>query len=95
MKEQLTAEKKRQTDKYHEMVSNLLKKEKHVIDYLPMEVPEDANASFCSVEYYLLNSDKNVMLKDRFVAVIYKLMCYYKLCVLWGEWDEYPDPSRF
>lgn len=94
MRNQFAAGKDRQKDKYYKLMNSLTEKERHVIDYLPMDVPKDAAETFSDVEYYLLNSEKKMALKDRFEAVIYKLMCFYKLCILWGEWEECPKPER-
>lgn len=45
------------------------------------------------MEYYLLGSDKHIGLKDRFVAVILKLMCYYHVAILWNGWVDRPFPG--
>ena len=49
--------------------------------------------SFFDVEYYLLSSDKHIELKDRFVAVILKLMCYYHVAILRNGWVDRPSPK--
>ncbi|SFQ49568.1 hypothetical protein SAMN02910358_02461 [Lachnospiraceae bacterium XBB1006] len=93
MKRKLAEDKKKQQDAYWEMVRKLSRKQAYVVDYLPMDVPEDAVTSYGDVSYYILN-EKKTELKNRFVAVIHKLMCYYKMCLGWGEWEEYPDPAK-
>lgn len=48
---------------------------------------------FFDVEYYLLNSKKYCTLKDKFVCVILKLMCYCHILVLWNRWIDKPKPE--
>lgn len=76
-----------------ERIDILLKKSCYIMDFLPERVEQDNGGSFFDVEYYLLNSDKHVDLKNRFVSVILKLMCYYHVAVLWGEWIDRPKPE--
>ena len=45
------------------------------------------------MEYYLLNSDKRFSLKDKFVNVILKLMCYYHVSIQWKGWIDSPSPQ--
>lgn len=80
---------KNQTD----IVDELLEKPCYIIDFLPQRVLPSANGQFSAVEYYLLNSDKHISIKDKFVNVILKLMCYYSICVLWNEWLDRPSPE--
>lgn len=74
-------------------IDALLEKPCYIIDFLPEQVEPDNGGQFFEVEYFLLNSDKHIGLKDRFVAVILKLMCYYHVAVLWNGWVDRPKPK--
>ena len=74
-------------------IDALLEKPCYIIDFLPEQVKPDNGGQFFEVEYYLLNSDKYIGLKDRFVAVVLKLMCYYHVAVLWNGWVDRPSPK--
>ena len=74
-------------------IDGLLEKSCYIIDFLPEQVKTDAGGQFFDVEYYLLNSEKHFSLKDRFVNVILKLMCYYHVSIYWGGWIDRPTPQ--
>ena len=76
-----------------EKIDILLKKSCYIMDFLPKQIEDDNEGQFFDVEYYLLNSDKHIDIKNRFVSVILKLMCYYHVSVLWGEWIDRPKPK--
>ena len=76
-----------------DILDELLEKDCYIIDFLPEQVPGDADGQFFDVEYYLLNSLKHVSIKDKFVNIILKLMCYYRVTVLWNGWADRPDPE--
>lgn len=76
-----------------EKIDCLLEKNCYIMDFLPEQVKQDRNGQFFDVEYYLLNSNKRFGIKDRFVAVILKLMCYYPASVLWNGWIDRPSPE--
>ena len=78
---------------FTEMLDELLAKECYIIDFLPERVSEDRDGQFFDVEDYLLNSPKHMLIKDRFISVILKLMCYYHIAVLWNEWVDKPNPK--
>lgn len=78
---------------YIKIVDTLLNKECYIIDFLPKKVPCDSHGQFFDVEYYLLNSERSIIIKDKFVGVILKLMCYFQTSVLWNGWIERPDPK--
>lgn len=48
-------------------IDELLRTTCYVIDFLTEQVKPDAGGQFFDVEYYLLNSEKHFLLKDRFV----------------------------
>lgn len=74
-------------------IDELLEKPCYVIDFLPEQVRPDAGGQFFDVEYYLLNSDKHFSLKDKFVNIILKLMCYYHVSIQWESWMDRPSPQ--
>ncbi len=76
-----------------DMIDNLLKKECYVIDYFPKQIPKTIEGQFFDVENYLLNSKKYNEIKDKFVNVILKLMCYYSISVFWNGWIDRPTPE--
>ncbi len=76
-----------------EKIDTLLEKSCYIMDFLPERVEPDNGGQFFDVEYYLLNSNQYVALKDRFVAVILKLMCYYHIAAWWNEWVDRPSPE--
>lgn len=74
-------------------IDELLEKPYYVIDFLPEQVRPDAGGQFFDVEYYLLNSDKHFSLKDKFVNIILKLMCYYHVSIQCESWMDRPSPQ--
>lgn len=76
------------------IIDELLEKTCYVIDFLPEQVKPDARGQFFDVEYYLLNSDKHFFLKDKFVNIILKLMCYYHVSIQWEGWIDRPSPQK-
>ena len=76
-----------------ERMNALLKKPCFIMDFLPEQVKPDNGGQFFDVEYYLLSSDKHIEVKDRFVAVILKLMCYYHVAILQNDWVDRPSPK--
>ena len=48
---------------------------------------------FFDVEYYLLNSEKRHEMKNKYVNIILKLMCYYRTSILWNGWNDNPKPE--
>ena len=45
------------------------------------------------MEYYILNSKNSKIIKDRFLFVILKIMCYYHVSVFWNGFVENPTPE--
>lgn len=76
--------------KYKYKIDELLGTALYSIDFLPEPV---AGGQFFDVEDYLLNSEKRFSLKDRFVNVILKLMCYYHVSIQWNGWIDRPKPQ--
>lgn len=75
------------------VVDKLLEKECYIIDFLPETVSKNSNGQFFDVEYYLLNSKKYGMTKDKYVGIILKLMCYYHISILLNDWIDRPKPE--
>ena len=80
-------------DKIIKKIDELLEKQSYVIDILPMRVPEETNGQYFEVEHYFLNSHKYCEIKDKFVNIILKLMCYYHISILWDRWIDKPNPK--
>ncbi len=74
-------------------IDELLEQSYYVVDFLPHRVPKTANGHFFDVEYYLLNSDKRHEMKNKYVNIILKLMCYYRTSILWNGWNDNPKPE--
>lgn len=72
------------------ILNNLLEMQCYVIDFLPRQVSKDAVGQFFKIENYLLNNYERYGLKERFICIILKLMCYYRVIVHWDEWIEQP-----
>ena len=77
-----------------ELCGIALTKDVYIVDYLPRTVPQNSGGQYFDVEYYLLNSPRYTALKDKFSSVIFKLMCYYRVCIPWdGDWVDQPNPE--
>jgi len=74
-------------------IDELLRKDCYIIDVLPEQVEKDSTGQYFNIEYYFLNSNKRFEIKDKFVNVILKLMCYYNTAILWEKWIEQPAPE--
>lgn len=74
-------------------IDELLEKPYYVIDFLPQRVPKNNNGHFFDVEYYLLNNEKRHEMKNKYVNMILKLMCYYRTSILWNGWNDNPKPA--
>ena len=77
-----------------QIVDRLLETPCYIIDFLPQQVPKDCAGQFFAVEDYLLKHHGRYGLRDRFVHIILKAMCYYPVSVHWGEWIEQPAPEQ-
>ena len=80
-------------EKGMEKIDALLEKPCYIMDFLPEQVEQDNGGQFFDVEYYLLGNDKHIGLRDRFVSVILKLMCYYHVAILRNGWVDRPSPK--
>lgn len=75
-------------------IDELLERPCYIIDFLPKQVPENAGGQFLKVENYLLNHYERYGLRDKYIRIILKLMCYYRVCIKWGRWIEQPSPEQ-
>lgn len=64
-----------------------------IVDYLPQTVSKEDDGQFFAVEYELLNGEHSAALRERFVGVILRMMCYFHMAVLWNGWIDRPDPA--
>ena len=78
-----------------ELVENLLERPYWVIDFLPMQVPEDSRGQFFAIEQYYLTGQRHERLRRQFADVLLKLNCYHDLTVNHGgeDWLRNPDPE--
>ena len=77
-----------------QVVDRLLEKPCYIIDFLPQQVSKDCGGQFFKVETYLLNHYERYGLRDRFIRILLKVMCYYPVSIHWGEWIEQPAPEQ-
>jgi hypothetical protein len=77
-----------------DIIDKLLETPCYIMDFLPKQVPMNCDGQFFEVETYLLNHYNCCGLRDRFVGVILKAMCYYPVSVQWGKWIEQPTPEQ-
>lgn len=77
-----------------DIIDKLLETPCYIMDFLPKQVPMNCGGQFFEVETYLLNHYDCCGLRDRFVGVILKAMCYYPVSVQWGKWIEQPTPEQ-
>lgn len=75
-------------------MDELLEKECYIIDIFPEKVPENSNGQFFDVEDYLLNSEKYNAIKDKFVNIVLKLMCYYHMAIVKDGLIDKPSPEQ-
>lgn len=75
-------------------IDRLLEKPCYIIDFLPRRVPMDCGGQFFKVEDYLLNQYEYYGLKDRFIRIALKSMCYDSVSVYWEEWIKQPTPEQ-
>ena len=77
-----------------QIVDRLLDTPCYIIDFLPQQVPKACGGQFFAVEDYWLKHRGRYELRDRFVCIILKAMCYYPVSVYWGDWIEQPTPEQ-
>ena len=80
---------------YNEIVERLLMLPYWVVDFLPMQVPQDGKGQFFAVEKYYLQEPQHGLLCRQFADVLLKLNCYHDLTVNCGgdDWVKNPEPA--
>lgn len=79
---------------FDEITEQLLETPYWVIDFLPMQVQQDARGQFFAVEQYHLEEPRLERLNHQFADVLLKLNCYYDFTVGRGdEWVKNPEPE--
>lgn len=80
---------------YNELVENLLEQPYWVIDFLPMQVPQEARGQFFAIEQYYLTGQRHERLCHQFADVLLKLNCYHDLTINHGgdDWVKNPEPE--
>lgn len=76
-----------------ELIERVLEKQCYIIDFLPMQVPKEAPGTFDEVENYILNSEGHCGLKDKYIRIILKVMCYYSIYVQKDKLIEEATPE--
>lgn len=77
-----------------QMRDGMLESPCYIIDFLPEQFSKNCEGQFFNVENYLLNNYERYGLRDRFIRVILKAMCYYPVSVQWEKWIEQPLPEQ-
>ena len=78
------------------MIDDFFDKEFWVVDFLPKQVPENADGRFFSVEQYYLETSHYTVMRERFSDILLKLYCYYDLRLFVNDDTEgivHPDPE--
>lgn len=77
-----------------QIVDRLLEKTCYIVDFLPQQVPKSCGGQFFKVENYFLNEYERYGIRDKFICIILKAMCYYPVSVYCGKWIEQPEPEQ-
>lgn len=77
-----------------DIIDKLLETSCYIMDFLPKQVPKSCGGQFFEIETYLLNRYNRCGLRDRFLGVILKAMCYYPVSVYWSRWINQPSPEQ-
>lgn len=81
-------------ENFDEITERLLEAPYWVVDFLPMQVPQESRGQFFAVEKYYLASERRERLVRQFADVVLNLNCYHDLTVDCGEgWIKNPDPA--
>ena len=80
---------------FDEITERLLEKPYWVIDFLPMQVPQESRSQFFAVEQYFLTGERHERLRRQFADVLLGLNCYHALTVNRGDgiWVKNPEPA--
>lgn len=77
-----------------QIVDRLLEKPCYIVDFLPQQVPQGCGGQFFKVENYFLNEYECYGIRDKFIRIILKTMCYYPVSVYCGKWIVQPKPEQ-
>ena len=77
-----------------QIIYRLLEKPCYIVDFLPQQVPKGCGRNFFKVENYFLNEYERYGIRDKFVRIILKAMCYYPISVYCEKWIEQPEPEQ-
>ncbi len=80
---------------FDKVTERLLEAPYWVIDFLPMQVPQESRGQFFAIEQHYLTGTRHEHLCRQFADVLLKLNCYCDLLVSRDGGDEwlYPDPG--
>ena len=80
---------------FDKVTERLLEAPYWVIDFLPMQVPQESRGQFFAIEQHYLTGTRHERLCRQFADVLLKLNCYCDLLVSRDGGDEwlYPDPG--
>ena len=81
---------------FDEITERLLSRPYWVIDFLPMQVPEQSNRQFFAVEKYYMEEPQHERMCRQFADVLLKLNCYHDLLVNRNtddKWVKNPEPG--
>ena len=81
---------------YDTIVERLLEAPYWVIDFLPMQVPQDSAGQFFAVEKFFLESSMHSRLLQKHASILLKINCYYDIWIAEDEnegWIRNPDPA--
>ena len=80
---------------FDKVTERLLEAPYWVIDFLPMQVPQESHGQFFAIEQHYLTGARHERLCRQFTDVLLKLNCYCDLLVSRDGGDEwlYPDPG--
>ena len=80
---------------FDEITERLLETPYWVIDFLPMQVPQDSSSQFFAIEQFFLTGERRERLYRQFADVVLRLNCYHDLTVNRGDgiWVKNPEPA--
>ena len=80
---------------FDKVTERLLEAPYWVIDFLPMQVPQESRGQFFAIEQHYLTGARHERLCRQFADVVLGLNCYHDLLVNRDGGDEwlYPDPG--
>ncbi len=81
---------------FDEITELLLETPYWVIDFLPMQVPQDSSSQFFAIEQFFRTGERRERLCHQFADVVLGLNCYHDLTVNRGDgiWVKNPEPAN-